>query len=118
MKTVKAYHINTIPYLEKPKGAKYTDIAHLRGVALKVTGSLVEARRYAYEKLSHKGINKDGELYCVISTFDKNRKLILVGEVMNTAYDDRYWYPSNDGVYANGGKYTLYKNGTLGTKWR
>ena len=115
----RASHINTIPYSEMPKDGKYTDIEHLRGVALKVTGSLVHAREYAYEKLSHKGINKNGNLYCVISTWDRDfEKIILAGEVMNTVDDTRFWYPSSDGVYAYGHKYTLNRDGTLGTKWR
>ena len=81
--------------------------------------TLTDARADAYRKLSHNGdINRNLDYMCIIIHRTRNQELLLAGEVMNTAYEDIFWYPSNDGVYANGGKYTLYKNGTLGTKWR
>ena len=77
--------------------------------------TLTDARKYAYQKLSHKGFNKDGKYMCIIID---NKDGSFAGEVLNTVWDVRYWYPSNDGIYASAGKYTLYKNGTIGKRLR
>ena len=88
---------------------------HVMGIPVgKSYNSIVDARKAAYKLVEHTGKNKDGKYF--ITIYDETGR--FKGEVMNTAYEGRYWYPSNDGVYAAAGKYTLYKNGTLGERHR
>lgn len=115
------YIVATIKYTDRPSNGKHThsvlnNLLH-RSADRERVSTLTLARKYAYQKLSHKGFNGEGKYFCLIIR-DKAGPLELAGEVLNTAFDDRYWYPSADGVYASAGKYTLYKDGTLGTKWR
>ena len=73
--------------------------------------SIQKARQMAYdEQKDHKG-------RCVIYEVSSDR-YVLKGEVQNTVWDIRYWYPSKDGMYCAGGKYTLYKTGKLGKRLR
>lgn len=88
---------------------------HIMGMPIgKPYDSIIDARKAAYKLVEHTGKNKDGKYF--ITIYDEMG--VFKGEVMNTAFDDRYWYPSNDGKYASAGKYVLYKNGTLGTRLR
>ena len=116
------YIVATIKYTDRPSNGKHTpsvlsNLLHHKSVSRERMSTLTLARKYAYQKLSHKGFNGEGRYLCLIMK-DKAGSLELVGEVLNTAFDDRYWYPSNDGVYASAGKYTLYKDGTLGRRLR
>lgn len=114
-----AYLVLPIRYTDRPRDGRYTEkvCATIPAGDVKATRNLTPAREYAYHKLSHSGFNKDGKYMCIIIK-NTDGKLTFVGEVLNTAFDDRYWYPSNDGVYASAGKYPLYKNGTLGKRLR
>lgn len=115
------YIVATIRYTDRPSNGKHTpsvlnNLLHKSADREYVT-TLTLARKYAYQKLSHKGFNGEGKYMCLIIKA-KAGPLELAGEVLNTAFDDRYWYPSDDGVYASAGKYTLYKDGTLGKRLR
>ena len=117
------YIVATIKYTDRPSNGKHTHavlLALLYNKAEEWTWipSLTLARKYAYQKLSHKGFNGEGKYLCLIIRSKHAEPLELAGEVLNTAFDDRYWYPSNDGVYASAGKYPLYKDGTLGRRLR
>lgn len=105
-----------IRYTDRPANGKY-DMRNQRFEQMKEFKTLADARKCAYKWVEHSGSNVRGIYLCIIARISYDG-LIFSGEVMNTAYDDRYWYPSDDGKYAGAGKYTLYKNGTLGTKWR
>lgn len=85
------------------------------GVAIR---SLNKARAIAFESLAHKGINAKGECMCKIYEV-LNRSLSEVGEVMNDAFDERYWYPNRKVSSAKYRKYKLYKDGTIskGLSW-
>ena len=126
------YIVATIKYTDRPSNGKHTP-AVLNDLLSKSVGresasTLTLARKYAYQKLSHKGFNGEGKYLCLIIKVKAgplNHKsdpweciISLAGEVLNTAFDDRYWYPSTDGIYASAGKYTLYKDGTLGRRLR
>lgn len=115
------YIVITIKYTDRPSGAKHTpsilnNLYH-KSVDREWVSSLTLARKYAYQKLSHKGFNGEGKYLCLVIKANAG-PMELAGEVLNTAYDDRYWYPSDDGIYASAGKYTLYKDGTLGRRLR
>ena len=79
--------------------------------------SITEARKHAYRQLDHdtSKYNKNGEYKAVIwytkSILDD---ILIVGEVINTAFDERYWYPNRKMIQSKYRKYTLYKDGTLG----
>ena len=83
------------------------------GIAIQ---SLPKARAVAYKALSHNGSFNDKGRAVIYA--NKGGMPVLVGEVHNTVYDMRYWYPSNDGVYCAGGKYQLYESGKIGTRLR
>lgn len=115
MKQVPGYFVLPILYTDRPRDGRYTNALNIPAADVKICQTLTNARKYAYQKLSHKGFNKDGKYMCIIID---NRNKALAGEVLNTVWDVRYWYPSDDGIYASAGKYTLYKDGTLGKKLR
>ena len=73
--------------------------------------TLILARAWSYQMLSHNKENKKGDMECRVYK-KKDLMAYLTGEVMNTVYDIRYWYPYK------GGKYKLKSNGTLGKKLR
>lgn len=79
--------------------------------------TIAEARKHAYRQLDHNTskYNKKGEYKAVIwytkSILDD---IEVVGEVLNTAFDDRYWYPTRKVIRTNFRKYPLYKDGSLG----
>ncbi|MBQ1293607.1 MAG: hypothetical protein IIY21_06185 [Clostridiales bacterium] len=115
------YIVATIKYTDRPSNGKHThsvlNALYDKAEEWTLVPTLTWARKYAYQKLSHNGFNKEGKYMCLIIKNERG-PYKLAGEVLNTAYDDRYWYPSNDGVYASAGKYTLYKDGTLGRRLR
>ena len=116
------YIVATIKYTDRPSNGKHThsvlnDLIFNKSADGAFVPTLTLARKYAYQKLSHNGFNKEGRYMCLIIKAERG-PYKLAGEVLNTAFDDRYWYPSNDGVYASAGKYPLYKNGTLGRRLR
>lgn len=116
------YIVATIKYTDRPSNGKHTHAvlnALLKNKAEEeaLTPTLIRAHKYAYQKLSHNGFNKEGKYMCLIIKNERG-PYKFAGEVLNTAFDDRYWYPSNDGVYASAGKYTLYKDGTIGKRLR
>lgn len=116
------YTIATIKYTDRPSNGKHThnvlsDLIFKKSADWAFAPTLTLARKYAYQKLSHNGFNIGGKCLCLIIKAERG-SYKLAGEVLNTAFDDRYWYPSNDGVYASAGKYPLYKNGTLGKRLR
>ena len=114
-KTTK-YLVCPLKYTDRPRNARY----HFDSIPANAKGmpSLTDARAYAYDILEHKKgmINESGKYLCIILRYENG--LPLVGEVLNTVFNNRYWYPSNDGGYARGGKYPLYKDGTLGRRLR
>lgn len=80
--------------------------------------SITKARADAYRMVDHNSkYNKEG-LYKVGIYIDRisgdPSTSMKIGEVMNTAYDDRYWYPDPKFWHSKYRKYPLYKNGTLG----
>ena len=78
--------------------------------------SIDKAREIAYKGVAHSGLNAGGTVKAVI--YANKGTPYLVGELLNNVWDERYWYPSNDGVYCGGGKYVVYKNGRLGKRLR
>lgn len=108
------YVASIIRYTDRPKDGRYLYPDAIPYAEFKSFDTLTLARKYAFQRLSHTSFNKGGEYMCIITKGWHEFK----GEVLNTAFDDRYWYPSNDGVYASAGKYTLYKDGTLGRRLR
>lgn len=118
---METYNVLTIKYTDRPSNGKYTpwvlnDLYHIAKDRAWIK-TLTLARKYAYQKLSHKGFNVEGKYLCLIIK-DEAGPMKLTGEILNTVFDDRYWYPSDDGVYASAGKYPLYKDGTLGRRLR
>lgn len=115
------YIVATIKYTDRPSNGMHTPAVLNKLLHKSIVNSwfptLIRARNYAYKELSHKGFNEEGKYLCLIIKAERG-PYKLAGEVLNTAFDDRYWYPSNDGVYASAGKYTLYKDGTLGKRLR
>lgn len=75
--------------------------------------TIKSARRKAYTLVSHEGMfNKDGKFKAEIYEIKYGTVRVIFGEVVNTASDDRYWYPDD------GGKYKLYKDGSIGKRLR
>ena len=76
--------------------------------------SMDAARKCAYDAVAHKGLNVRGEFKALIFRNDYPDK-IYEGELMNTADDERFWYPI---TYRMGKskyrKYTVRKDGSLG----
>ena len=79
--------------------------------------NITKARAYAYKLLDHKTseYNKMGEYKAeIISDYNLVYGYKYYGEVLNTADDDRYWYPDRKMILSKYRKYPLNKDGTLG----
>lgn len=108
------YVAKIIRYTDRPRNGNYRLCGSINAVEFRTFDKLTSARKYAFQRLSHNTLNGEGKYMCIVSKGWNEFK----GEIMNTAYDERYWYPSKDGVYASAGKYVLYKDGSLGKKLR
>lgn len=86
--------------------------------------TITKARAYAYKLLDHKSEYNNMGIYKaeIISDYNGNNgQYRFHGEVQNTAYDERYWYPPYPMVVSQEykhRKYILHKDGTLGKGMR
>lgn len=116
----------TIPMLlsNKPKNGRYSNIPYLPGLDVKVSRTLVEARAYAYKKISRHGLELDGNIFCIIASREGDGKYKLIGAVESSPWDWNpvsgdvlYWCPSKDGIRIDANlQYRLHKDGSLGKK--
>lgn len=121
-KMSKVYVVMPILLKNEPRDGRFTNIPYLPGLDIKIVRTLTEAREYAYSKLPRHGFNYDKQLFCVIASRGENNEYKLAGLVKINPWNVRklvrYWFPSKDGVCANGGQYRLLKDGSLGRKVR
>ena len=119
------YQVWLVKYNEKDKKRygvmTFDNIIPVAQIGMAIQ-SIDKAREVAYKGVAHSGLNAGGTVKAVIYANGfltlNDRNPYLVGELLNNVWDERYWYPSNDGVYCGGGKYVVYKNGKLGKRLR